>query len=66
MTVKGRAVLNEKKLNMLVQKSHPLLTQCQSTDMTLPEFKILDIHIYLAHVNSHDKTFGKYVDATNY
>ena len=45
--------IDERKLNMLVQKSNPLLTLCQS-DMTLEELKILDI--YLAHINSHDES----------
>ena len=45
--------MEDKKLNMLVQKANPLLSLCQS-DMTLEEFKILDL--YLAHINSHDES----------
>ena len=50
LRLRGLRVDNN-KLNMLVQKSNPLLSLLTS-DMTLEEFKILDV--YLAHINSRD------------
>ena len=43
--------MDEKKINMLIQKSRPLLELIKG-DLTLEELKLLDI--YLAHVNSRD------------